>query len=604
MGGGRVVIDVVPVEVDVRIPSHSVCVVAMQPFIRLHTPHAEPFRWADDAVDAQMDAVRRVLDVAEHGVNDSPAVFTLFPEYTIPGVAGASVIDERIPGNAWPSNSVVIAGIDGLDKSQYQALCDILKAQVADTNQPDLVPDEQWVNCCVMWTKDRDGAVRRWIQPKIRPNWDETALPCQVMYRGSSVFVFEGQYKPSGYPCRFTTLICSDWVTKFKGSTVRHELLEKLNTLWAESKPDLDWVFVMQHNRKPNHPSFLNGTLEFLTDHSHAYVHRDNAIVFHINTAASQLPACSGKRGFTACIVSPRAPVMCTGSPPTVRTQQAASRGDLQTCKDAVFREMGECIHAFTVRVPRSLDGVADDKSYAVTEAHVHATRDTTDPRLCGGPVAASVKWANDVLDELPTLADTQLLAGRPLEHRGRRVGDMVTEGLRSSDGQRAIDCADWATCAFSEGTEWRGESRRRHADLWKEPEKAALEHTLHSLTCIGMAYSLDVADASWHGAIETDDGYVQIVAIRGDTHADCARHYRDVVATRSMIDPVIVVVHDPHGLPILEEEISAFTGADEGRGITFLDYHTLAMSCRNASSKEALRGDLGDCLPETRRIM
>jgi len=611
MSGGmpkrqQVMIDVREVKLDVRIPSHKVCVVAMQPYVRFHTPPEEPFRWADNAVDAQLDAVQRTLSVAERGIHGCFAVFTLFPEYTIPGVAGASVIDERISGDAWPSDSIVIAGIDGLNNLQYRDLCSILAAQVATANQPDSVPDDQWVNCCVVWAKGHDGTVQRWIQPKIRPNWDETAVPCHDMFRGSSVFVFEGQYDSSNYPCRFTTLICSDWVTKLDGSTVRLELLQKLNTLWVDSKPDLDWVFVIQNNPEPNHPLFLNGTLEFLTDHSHAFVHRDNAIVLHVNTAASPLPARSGPRGFTACILSPRAPVMCDGSLPTVRTEQLASlrnSKDLQTCKDVVFREMGECIHAFTVRVPRSLGGIADDKTYAVPTAHVHATRDTDDPRLCGGPVPASVKWTNDVLDELPSLADTQL-AGLRLEHRGREIGNIVTEGLRSSDGQRAIDCADWATCAFSMEKEWRDQPRRRDVDLWDERETTALEHTLHSLTCIGMAYTLDVVNASLHGSIETDDGYVQIVAIRGDTHDDCGRHYRDIAASRQITDPVLVLARDHDNFEIIKKEISTITDPDGEAGIRFLDYSRLARICQNAEHAEGLRGALDEFLPESRRII
>lgn len=337
-------IDVEQIMVNVRMPSDEVRIVAMQPFVQFHSETEEPFRWSDDAVDVQLAAIRRTLDIAQDGFAGRAASFTLFPEYAIPGTAGAAIIDERISADAWPNESIIIAGVHGIPKPEYRDLCDVLTAQVSQSNAPDSVPDDQWVNCCVIWVKDLNGTLQKWVQPKIRPAWPEMNVACSDMFCGSSVYVFEGRYEPSGYPCRFVTLVCFDWVASVAGTTVCHELLTKLNQLWAESQPALDWVFVVQHNTKPNHPSFLNSTYRFLTDATYAFVQRDKAIVLHANTAVSPQPARTGQGGFSACVFSASAQLECNCFRPTVCTQPRSLRESdiLERCKDVVFREIWE----------------------------------------------------------------------------------------------------------------------------------------------------------------------------------------------------------------------------------------------------------------------
>ena len=250
-------IDVEQITVNVRMPSDEVRIVAMQPFVQFHSETEEPFRWSDDAVDVQLAAIRRTLDIAQDVFAGRAANFTLFPEYAIPGTAGATVIDERISSATWPNGSIIIAGVHGIPKHEYKDLCEMLTAQVNQSNAPDSVPDDQWVNCCVIWVKDLDGVLQKWVQPKVRPAWAEMNVVCRDMFCGSNVYVFECKYEPSGYPCRFVTLVCFDWVASVAGTTVRHELLAKLNELWADVPTPLHWVFVVQHNPGPNHQSFL-----------------------------------------------------------------------------------------------------------------------------------------------------------------------------------------------------------------------------------------------------------------------------------------------------------------------------------------------------------
>ena len=491
------------ISVDLRMPSDHVCVVAMQPFIQLHSLNEEPFRWSDDATGQQLEAIRRTLACARVGLEGRPASFTLFPEYSVPGIAGATGIDEAVTSGAWPNNSVVIAGVHGITKSEYGDLCDALAVRVSPSCEPDAIPDDQWVNSCLTWIADREG----------------------------TVYVFECRYEPDGYPCRFVTFMCFDWVASLAGAAVCDEVLDRLNDKWAGSPKPLHWVFVIQHNPEPNHPSFLGSTYRFLTDvNAFPFVERKEAIVLHANTAVSALPARAGQRGFSACVFSPSAQLDCDSCRPTVCMQAGSLRGTdmLGRCKDVVFREMGECIHVFGVRVPRFVTPDARDRTYPLTCAQVHPASETTDPRLCGGPVPAAVKWLNDALDCMSAPSETTL-AGCALQREAEVTESAVVDAMRTADGRTAHTCVNWAACSFSQGRLSRDGGRCRNADRWAQPETDALEHVVHSLTSLGLTYELEIAGAALHGALRSDSGCVQVVAIRGETHEDCRRHYDSV---------------------------------------------------------------------------
>lgn len=598
-------IDVEQITVNVRMPSDEVRIVAMQPFIKLHSTTEEPFRWSDGAARVQLAAIHRTLDIAMDGFGGRSANFTLFPEYAIPGIAGAAAINDRISANEWPDESIIMGGVHGISKDEYRELCDVLTAHVSQPNAPNSLPDNQWVNCCVIWVKDREGVVQKWVQLKVRPAWPEMRVTCNDMFCGSNVYVFECKYEPSGYPCRFVTMICFDWVASVAGSTVCHELLAKLTELRTPNPTPLDWVFVLQHNPGPNHRSFLNSTYQFLTDaNTHPFIERDKAIAVHANTAVSPHPARTGLGGFSACVFSPSAQLDCNSCRPTICMQTSSLRESniLERCKDVVFREMGECIHAFTVRVPRFVTPDATDRTFPLPLAHVHAVGYSNDPRLPGGPVPAAVKWVSDSLDGVNRVSATAL-ADCPLKVQAEAIEPAIINAMRISDGHIASDYVNWAACSFSHRNESRDKSRRLNADLWGAPETEALEHVLHSLTSLGLAYGLAAGNAVLHGAMQNDEGFIQVVAIRGDTHQDCRLHYDEHIPHQGT-DPVVVIARDRDNLrPTREEYLRIYETAGES-GLAFLDYQTLASRCRNSPDNDTLKRHLDDFLPKRRRII
>jgi len=598
-------IEVERISVNVRIPSDEVRIIAMQPFIMLDPEAREPFKWAGDLARMQLKAVHRTLDIAQADSADQHTNFTLFPEYSIPGVAGATAINNRITADEWPNESIIIAGVDGLTKNDFIKLRDEIAAQACESNEPESVPDNQWVNCCVIWIKDRDGIVQKWLQPKVRPAWPEMNVSCNDMYQGSKLYVFECQYEPSGYPCRFITMICYDWVASIAGQTVCNEFLLKFEKLMAPNPVQLDWVFVIQHNPAPNHQSFLNGTCQFLTDtNAHPFVERDKAVIVHSNTAVSKSPAHIGEGGFSACVFSPNVQFDCKSCRPSVCMQPKSLRKSdiLERCKDIVFREMGECIHSFSVRVPRFITPDATDRTYPLPQACVHAVCESNDPRLSGGQIPASVKWISDSLDNMERLSAITL-AGCNLKVTAEVIEPEIVSKIRVLNGHTACNFVNWAACSFSNGNISRNEFQYVNSDIWGEKEFGALKHILHSLTSIGLAYNLDFESALLHGAVIIDEGYVQVVAIHGETHQDCRLHYDKHISSQGP-DPVLVIALDSHNLVPTPEEYLKLDETMGKNGMAFIDYQTLINNCRNAADSNTLKEYLDGIIPKYSRII
>jgi hypothetical protein len=107
----------------------------MQPFLKL-TP-TEPYRCAYDARQTQLESIQQTLKVAalaDHGAGITH--FTIFPEYSIPGMDGVRLIEAAITDDDWPCGTVVIGGIDALDSEAYTELCTQTGSFVNERNAP------------------------------------------------------------------------------------------------------------------------------------------------------------------------------------------------------------------------------------------------------------------------------------------------------------------------------------------------------------------------------------------------------------------------------------------------------------------------------------
>ena len=259
--------EVVYQDINLILPSTRVHMVLMQPFVYFENPYTEPYRWERRKRDAQIAAINRTLGIARVLGDGKHAHFTIFPEYSIPGLRGVGTIDEVLRSENWPSDTVVIGGVDGLSAEEYRRLCAMAATEHTACNAPENVVDDNWVNVAVTWTKDSNDHVTKWVQPKLKPNELERNTPCRNMHEGRSVFLFSAMFDNNS-PCRFLTLVCFDWIASIEGENTQDLILSDLEERWNQGDPRaLHWVFVIQQNADPNHSEFIRRTEDFLLDH-------------------------------------------------------------------------------------------------------------------------------------------------------------------------------------------------------------------------------------------------------------------------------------------------------------------------------------------------
>ncbi len=582
-------ITVIEQPLEVTLPRRRVCMFFMQPYVDFETPHQEPYRWSRGSVDGQREAIHRTLELAK----GAGAHFTVFPEYAIPGLEGVGVVDRALREADWPRDTIVIGGLDGLSSHEYQSLCEMSSARYAPRNAPtEVLAEEKWVNCCITWAKDRHGDVAKWIQPKLLPCEQERGTPCLSMFRGGVVYLFCGRFD-NGMPYRFFTVVCFDWIASFDGQRAQAEILSQLDQEWAGGDPKaIHWAFLIQHNDKPNDAEFLRQTEDFLLEHDkYPAVDRHHACVVIANTAANRTPCRHGPGGFSSFVFEPNAPFIWHECRPTVSVNYKRYRenGGFTRCRDVTFREMGPCIQSGDVAVGQWVDTRKIDRCSAVDGGCVFAlTATCSDPRLPDGEVPPAVKWLNDELDTIPSLADKDLRRCRLEETVRGRQAEAAREMRRLTPGtieQRML----YAVCPDGGESKEHDQASRAGSDFWSEREKDGFEGMVHGLAVLGTCHRLCVSKSPLHGTLIADGSPMRIVIVSGPTHEMCRRHF-DRYVGRSGADPVILVTRDERGLIPTPEESQRIDDVGEDTTIRCKDYKTLIRRCRNADTDKQLR--------------
>src|SRR4030067_1611285 len=168
-------IEIKEVQPNITLPIGGIGIVVLQPFIELGGD--EPFRWLNNEKAKQIERITRTLEIArqvDHGCEKTH--FTIFPEYSIPGLEGVEKIQEILESGSWKPGTFVIGGVDGLTKNDYLILCGQDYTEVFPQSRPENVSTTQWVNCCITWVKDSDGSLKKWIQLKLVPSWLERKI--------------------------------------------------------------------------------------------------------------------------------------------------------------------------------------------------------------------------------------------------------------------------------------------------------------------------------------------------------------------------------------------------------------------------------------------
>ena len=430
---------------DVTLPSTSIRMQLVQPFLEFEAPIQEPFPLSQGCEQRLLDVIDAVF---ERAALHRPHVI-LFPEFTLPGVPGVQRVIDRLAAPAVDAPTIVIGGVSGLSSGQYGLLCQLPEIDSVDAvNAPQRVQRTAWVNTSITLVKDDSDALRLWVQPKLSASWPEANYNHQAMFEGGAVRIFRLRFD-NDVPCRFLSLLCFDLVGQEDGQPVPEALLQEYEQICHDTgaPQDLQWVFVLQHNPQPNHATFLTATHRLLTQPVYPFVRRRDAAVIMTSTASSQQPRRSGPHGFSSLVFGPQAPFDRDGCRPTFATQTSRLRQShvLGTCKDVVFREMGECLHVADVRVPNFVVADPTDRTAPLEQAEVFPLLgDVVDPRIPGEQVPAVVKWVNDELDDVPDFL-SQYFDGTPIETGLRAAHRQIVNGyrgMRSQDLKLRIEAA------------------------------------------------------------------------------------------------------------------------------------------------------------------
>lgn len=503
----------------IEFPWAGVGMVVAQPFVEL--TQAEPFRCTPASKQTQLGVIARTLEVSRartHGADKTH--FTVFPEYCIPGLEGVAAIDVELAAPEWPTGTLVIGGVDGLDPHEYNKLAQQPGMHIdVDRNGPAQVQGGEWVNCCVTWVKFPDGSIERWVQPKITPAWGEVDVNHHAMFKGGSVFVFKSRFD-NQVPNRFCALVCFDWIGTVGGDRVWRCVAECMGEQAAAIGADnssFTWVFVVQYNQQPSHATFLAQIEAFFDQTIQPNVLRNNACLVMANAAGKAQPGYASQFGGSSVLHSSLAPFDKPKCQPTYGNggpRQRASN-QLGQVKDALFRERGACIHSFLQRNPASIvPGPAGRSLLALDRPHVHSIGGTVDRRVPGSIVPASIKWINDSLDEATSLT---------VRHPNAALAPQATTAHLVTVTQLRVIQAEAVEKAVNLACP---SSRDKVPDEWDIFESHSVEHILHTLAVFGAANAAPfISGYDVHATIALGEKEFDLIAVRACSHEECATH-------------------------------------------------------------------------------
>lgn len=540
----------------VILPSDRVGIVMAQPYVPDSSLSSEePYRWVEEAKPAQLAVLTETLAVARnkhHGVDKTH--FTIFPEYSIPGLNGVEVVETALRCDGWPTSAVVIGGTDGLTKSEYgQLLNDRSTKDVTPQNGCENVQCDEWVNCSITWVKAADGNVHRWIQPKLHPARLELEVLHQHMFRGASVYLFEGR-RNDGSNYRFATLVCFDWIARVDTRTPCQWLLLHLHERANGNILPLNWLFVIERNPKPSADSFMIAVQDFFDRSNFQNALRDYACLVFANTAGRQGPGRAEQFGASSLITSPASLFVAPGGLPTFsnggpRFRDGCNVLHSSRLNDAFFRERGACIHSFAQINPASLPLGPAGRRPAVENAHVFPASEVSvhDYRAPGRAVPAAVKWINDELDSaaIPSGADQTNLA-----QQVHAAHELIVTSLRSMPSQPASQAIKLAAADAPKAQDASSNSSEdRNPDDWDSVESDALKHLVQSLDILKVGLpALTLGDVPPHATFMIQERIVDVFIIRGCTHQACFEHYKGF--PRSTQRRALLVSRDEENTP------------------------------------------------------
>jgi len=212
---------------------------------------------------------RRTITECIQLVKEQRIQFFALPEYSIP-VESFHQLNTELRSAEWPNNSVAIGGLEPIS---FAAFSEIIGQSDNPAKTKNVIAGSStFANLCCIWIKNNEGNVRTFIQPKQKRSREEQAT--QGMYEGNFILLFHADL------LSFATVVCFDCIG------IRFEDLVSSLTAGVPdgSSKDLNLLFVIQHNDRPEHPEFITFAERLLSDPPKLHTGLSAAVAF-VNSA-------------------------------------------------------------------------------------------------------------------------------------------------------------------------------------------------------------------------------------------------------------------------------------------------------------------------------
>ena len=193
--------------------------------------------------------------------------FVAFPEGSVPFQYKDEIL--RLIENQFPPNTVVILGFEHILFRQY---CELLseyrafneEAYALVSKERKAIEEDRPVNCCLIAVKDDSGRLHCYVEAKTHPFVGEEFLDQpHDLYRGRHLYLFRSSLSP----LNFMVLVCLDYIYRDRHGSNALAVIRKANELFYKERQQLDLLFVIQCNPKPEHKVFVDTTIGFYGEH-------------------------------------------------------------------------------------------------------------------------------------------------------------------------------------------------------------------------------------------------------------------------------------------------------------------------------------------------
>lgn len=270
-------VNVVPINLDfISIDAgQKMGMIFVQPKYELLPDGEIPFKISDDFRPVQNDLLSKSFQIrAEEMPNRNGTVpFILFPELSIPvsNPDGMATIQSQL--YEAEGEVIFIGGLEGLSSTEIAELFD--KYPPPD---PSLIPQYstgRYVNVCVIAIKAADNKIRWYYQGKLRPTpWEQGSN----MSQGTHVLYFIST------GLSFLCQICFDQIAT-EGDYLNKTIYQQLEKLFPPHAAKLDFIFIPQFNKNPNHDE-MKKSRKFLLNYERQGFNSSLTTVVNINKAA------------------------------------------------------------------------------------------------------------------------------------------------------------------------------------------------------------------------------------------------------------------------------------------------------------------------------